>query len=169
MADEIVNKVANSKLITINLEDFIPKGQRKIIHLSDWLFEGIILKEVDFRNKIAAHNWEQYQDSFVVINPANDAIVPSWAYLLLTSQLTGIAQKIAVGTPQELEDILLLESLEKIDYTVYKGKQIIIKGCSNAVIANNAYSFLIQKLKPLVKSLMFGEACSNVPLYKQRN
>ncbi|MDP2089206.1 MAG: DUF2480 family protein [Flavobacteriaceae bacterium] len=169
MADEIVNKVANSKLINIDLEDFIPKGRRKIIHLSDWLFEGIILKEVDFRNKIAEHDWKQYQDSFVLIQPAEDAVVPNWAYLLLTVKLTDIAQKIAVGTLQELEDILLLESIEKIDYSIYKEKQIIIKGCSNVVISNNAYSLLIQKLKPIVKSLMFGEACSNVPLYKQRN
>lgn len=168
MNDEIVNRVTSSKLINIDLTDFIPKGQRKIIYLSDWLYEGIILKELDFRNKIEEHNWQQYQNSFVVIQPAKDAIVPSWAYLLLTSQLTGIAQKIVVGEFQELEDLLLIESLEKIDYSIYKEKQIIIKGCSNVVISNNAYSFLIQKLKPLVKSLMFGEACSNVPLYKQK-
>ncbi|MDP3352581.1 MAG: DUF2480 family protein [Flavobacteriaceae bacterium] len=168
MADEIVNKVANSKLINIDLVDFIPKGQRKIINLSDWLFEEIILKELDFRDKIATHDWEQYQNKFVVIQPAEDAIVPSWAYLLLTSQLTGIAQKIIIGTLQDLEDNLLLESLEKTDFSIYKDQQIIIKGCSDIPISNNAYSLLIQKLKPLVKSLMFGEACSNVPLYKQK-
>lgn len=168
MADEIVNKVANSKLINIDLVDFIPKGQRKIIYLSDWLFEGIILKEVDFRTQIAKHNWEQYQNSFVVIQPSEDAIVPSWAYLLLTSQLTNIAQKIVIGTLQDLEDLLLLESLEKTDFSVYKDQQIIIKGCSDILISNNAYSLLIQKLKPLVKSLMFGEACSNVPIYKRK-
>lgn len=168
MDKEIVNKVANSKLITIDLDCFIPKGQRKVIHLSDWLFEEIILKEVEFRAKIAEHNWEQYQHAFVVIKPAKDAIVPSWAYLLLTSKLTGIAQKIVVGTLQDLEDSLLLESIEKTDYSNFKNEQIIIKGCSNFPISNNAYSLLIQKLKPLVKSMMFGEACSNVPLYKQK-
>jgi hypothetical protein len=168
MADEIVNKVANSNLINIDLIDFIPKGQRKIINLSDWLFEGIILKELDFRDKISKHDWEQYQNKFVVIQPAEDAIVPSWAYLLLTSQLTGIAQKIVVGTLQDLENMLLIESLNKTDFSCYKGQQIIIKGCSDTPISNNAYSLLIQKLKPLVKSLMFGEACSNVPIYKQK-
>ena len=169
MNDEIVNRVANSKLINIDLVNFIPKGQRKIINLSDWLFEGIILKEVDFRNKIEEHNWQQYQNSFVVIHPAQDAIVPSWAYLLLTVKLTNFAQKIVVGNLQELEDLLLIESIEKTDFSGYKDQSIIIKGCSDISISNNAYSFLIQKLKPLVKSLMFGEACSNVPLYKQRS
>ena len=168
MDKEILNKVANSKLITIDLDCFIPKGQRKVIHLSDWLFEGIILKEVEFRAKIAKHDWTQYQNIFVVIHPAEEAIVPSWAYLLLTSQLTGIAQKIVVGTLKDLEDNLILESIEKTDFSRYKNEQIIIKGCSNIPISNNAYSLLIQKLKPLVKSMMFGEACSNVPLYKQK-
>ena len=168
MNDIIVNKVANSKLITIDLSDFIPKGPKKIIYLSDWLFEGIILKEVDFRNKIEEHNWRQYQNLFVTIQPATDAIVPSWAYLLLTVKLTNIAQKIVVGTVQDLENLLLIESLEKTDFSIYKNQQIIIKGCSGITISNNAYSLLIQKLKPLVKSLMFGEACSNVPLFKQK-
>lgn len=169
MTNEIVNKVSNSQLITIDLEDFIPKGQRKTILLTDWLYDRIILKELHFRTKIVEHNWEQYQDSFVVIQPAEDAIVPNWAYLLLTSQLTSIAQKIVVGTPQDLEDHLLLEAIEKIDYSVYKNKMIIVKGCSKVAISNNAYALLIQRLKPIIKSLMFGEACSNVPLYKQRN
>ena len=169
MDKEIVNKVANSKLITIDLDCFIPKGQRNVIHLSDWLFEGIILKEVDFTHKIVAHDWQQYQNAFVVIQPAEDAIVPNWAYLLLTAKLSGIAQKIVIGTCQELEDQLLLESIEKTDFSSYTKKQIIIKGCSKIPISNNAYALLIQQLKPLVKSMMFGEACSNIMLYKHRN
>lgn len=168
MTDEIVNKVANSKLITIDLSDFIPAGQRKLIKLSDWLLDGIILKENDFRTKINAHDWQQYRDAFVAIQPAEEAIVPSWAYLLLTVQLSGIAQKVIVGTLHELETILLLESIEKMDFAIYKGKSLIIKGCSKAVITTNAYALLVQKLKPVAKSIMFGEACSNVPLYKQR-
>ena len=169
MDHPIVNKVANSKLITIDLEDFIPKGQRKIINISDWLFEGIILKEIDFNRKIAAHDWEQYLHTFVVIQPATDAIVPNWAYLLLTTKLSGIAQKIVIGSRQELEESLLLESIKKTDFSDYTKKQIIIKGCSKTNISNNAYALLIQQLKPLVKSMMFGEPCSNIPLYKHRN
>ena len=169
MDNVIVNKVANSKLIQIDLENFIPKGTRKLIVLSDWLFEGIILKEVDFTHKIVAHDWQQYQNAFVVIQPAEDAIVPNWAYLLLTAKLSGIAQKIVIGTCQELEDQLLLESIEKTDFSSYTKKQIIIKGCSKIPISNNAYALLIQQLKPLVKSMMFGEACSNIMLYKHRN
>lgn len=169
MDERIVNKVANSKLIQIDLEDYIPKGPRKIIHVADWLFEGIVLKEVDFNQKITAHDWTQYQNTFVVIEPAEDAIVPNWAYLLLATKLSGIAQKIIVGTRQELEDSLLLESLEKADFSIYTKKQIIVKGCSKVSISNNAYAFLIHKLKPHVKSMMFGEACSNIPLFKHRN
>ncbi|MDO9262042.1 MAG: DUF2480 family protein [Flavobacteriaceae bacterium] len=169
MDKAIVNKVANSKLIQIDLEEFIPKGERKTIFLSDWLFEGIILKEIDFNQKIAAHNWQQYQNAFVAIHPAEDAIVPNWAYLLLTAKLSGIAQKILIGTRQELENQLLLDSIEKTDFSSYKSRQIIIKGCSKTPISNNAYALLIQQLKPLVKSMMFGEACSNIPLFKHRN
>lgn len=168
MADEIVNRVANSKLITIDLEDLVPKGPRKIIQLADWLIEGLILKEEDFRAKIAEHHWHQYENTYVIIVPAADAIVPNWAYLLLTVQLTSIAKAVYVGFPEDLNDYLLIESLNQLDYSVYNNGQIIIKGCSNIAISNNSYAYLIQKLKPHVKSLMFGEACSNVPLYKLR-
>ena len=104
MADEIINRVTNSKLLTIDLVDFITEGPREIIHLSDWLFDGLILKEVDFRTKITKHNWQQYENTFVAIHPAEDAIVPSWAYLILTSQLVSIAKKIIIGNQQDLED-----------------------------------------------------------------
>jgi TATA-box binding protein (TBP) (component of TFIID and TFIIIB) len=167
MADEIINRVVNSKLITIDLADFIPKGPRKIIYLSDWLFENIILKEVDFRAKIATHDWQQYQGVYVVIVPAEDAIVPSWAYLLITTQLTSIAKNIIIGDEQDLEYSLLITSIEKFDFSIYKNGLIVIKGCSNFIISNNAYALLIQKLRPHVKSIMFGEACSNVPIFKK--
>lgn len=169
MADEIINKVANSQLITIDLSDFVPKGQRKSILISDWLYEGLILKEDFFREKIAQHNWAQYKDAYVALHPSSEAIVPSWAFLLLTVNLTSVAKKITIGTVQELEDLLLLEAIEKEDFSVYKNKKIIIKGCSKSSISTNAYGLIIQKLKPLVSSLMFGEACSNIPLYKNRN
>lgn len=166
MSDNIVNRVANSQLITIDLADYIPKGNRKSIYIVDWLYEGLILKETYFREKITQHDWSQYKDSYVAIHPTTDAIVPSWAYLLLTSNLTSIAKKIIVGNEQDLIDNLILESLDKTDFSVFKNKKIIIKGCSKYNISNNVYSLLIQKLQPIASSLMFGEACSNVPLFK---
>ncbi|MBS3993526.1 MAG: DUF2480 family protein [Bacteroidetes bacterium] len=168
MTDEIINRVANSPLITIDLADFVPKGDRKSIFITDWLYEGLILKEALFREKISSHNWAQYKDAYVAIHTTTDAIVPSWAYLLLTVNLTSIAKRITIGTVQEMEDSLLIEALEKTDFSVYKNKKIIIKGCSKFSISNNAYGLIIQKLQPIVSSLMFGEACSNVPLYKQK-
>lgn len=167
MAEEIVNRVAQSKLITFNLEDYYPKGQRFLFDLSQWLFEGFVLKEKDFRDQAKAHDWSQYRDQYVALNCSTDAIVPAWAYMLISTYLEPYAKKVVIGDLENLESHLYQEVIENMDVSDLKDKPVIIKGCSNKPVPKNAYIFLIKKLQPVVKSLMYGEACSSVPLYKQ--
>ncbi len=164
---EIVNKVANSGLINFDISDLIPKGTRKGIDLKDFLFEGLILREADFRQKISEINPEDYKEAYVYLYCSTDAIVPLWAYFLLTSKLEGVAKKIVFGSLDELELVLFHEEIQKFDFSDYKDKRVLIRGCSDVEIPTNAYVELVQKLKPMVKSLMFGEACSSVPIYKK--
>lgn len=168
MAEEIINRVANSKLITFDLEEIYPKGERISFDISQWLLEGIVLRESEFRNKATEHNWSQYQDKFVALFCSTDAIVPGWAYLLLSLHLAPYAKKVTVGSLDELESILFTELLQNIDVSEYIDKPVIIKGCAHKPIPQNAYVLLAQKLQPIAKSIMYGEACSSVPLFKRK-
>lgn len=168
MADEIINRVANSKLVTLDLEDFYPVGERVLFDIKDWLFEGLILKEKDFRDTVSNHNWEQYQNNFVALTCSTDAIIPSWAYLLVTTKLAAFAKKVIVGGLQDLESSIFQDVIQNLDLSVYENKPVIVKGCSNKSIPTTAYTLLIQKLQPFAKSIMYGEACSSVPLYKKK-
>ncbi len=163
---EIVNKIANSKLITIDLEDYYPEEKRVVFDIKDWLFEGIILKEKDFRAAIKNHDWSQYQDNFVALTCATDAIIPSWAYMLITASLAPFAKKVIVGNSSELETSIYQDIITNLPIEQYNGRPIIIKGCSNKPIPETAYLQLITKLIPVAKSVMYGEACSTVPLFK---
>ena len=167
MAEEIINRVAGSKLITFNLEDYYPKGQRFLFDISDWLHEGFVLKEKEFRENAKEHDWSQYKDQFIALYCSTDAIVPAWAYMLITTYLEPYAKKVVIGDLENLESHLYQEVIESLDVSDLKDKPIIIKGCSTKPVPKNAYIFLIKKLQPIVKSLMYGEACSSVPLYKQ--
>ena len=168
MAEEIVNRVANSKLITIDLEDFYPSGNRVKFDISEWLFEGLLLREKDFREQVKNHDWSQYKDTYVALGCSTDAIIPSWAYLLLSTQLNPFAKKVIVGDLELLETVLFSEIITNLNVEDFTGKPVIIKGCSNKPIPQSAYSFLIQKIQPVAKSIMFGEACSTVPLFKNK-
>lgn len=168
MAEEILNRVANSALVTIDLEDVYPEGKRIQIDLKDWLFEEQILIEKDFRAKLNEHGWENYKNAFVAIACSVDAIIPSWAYLLISTFLEPFAKKIVVGDLNLLESVIFSEVIANFSLDEYKDKPVIIKGCSEKPIPDSAYTLLIQKLKPVVKSLMYGEACSNVPLFKKK-
>lgn len=168
MAEEIINRVAQSSLEVIDLEDFYPKGKRITIEIKDWLLEGLVLREKDFRNQVKEHNWEDYKDSFVSITCSTDAIVPTWAYMLITSSLEPFAKKVIYGSLEELESSLYQDIIQSLDISIYKDKPIIIKGCANKPVPTNAYLYLINVLKPVAKSIMFGEACSAVPLYKRK-
>ena len=163
---EIKNKVAESGLINFDLSTLIPKGKRIGIDLKDFLFEGIILKEKEFREKIAAINPQDFEDAYLYIYNSADAIVPLWAYFLITAKLTDVTKKIVFGNREDLEVLLMHNAIQTYDFSEMNGKRVLVKGCSEQSIPENAYVELVEQLKPLVKSLMFGEACSNVPIFK---
>ncbi|WP_326981101.1 DUF2480 family protein [Chryseobacterium sp. MYb264] len=163
---EIKNKVAASGLINFDLTDLVPKGARKGIDLKDFLFMEMILKEKDFREKVAAIDVEEYRDSYVYIYNSADAIVPLWAYFLITAKLTEVTKKIVFGNKEDLEVVLMHQAIQSYDFDEMIGKRVLVKGCSDKEIPNNAYIELVEQLQPIVKSLMFGEACSNVPILK---
>lgn len=164
---EIVNRVANSKLATFDLEAIYPQGERIAFDISQWLLEGIVLRESEFREQAKEHDWSDYQDKYVALFCSTDAIVPGWAYILLSLHLAPFAKKVTVGSLDELESVLFTEILQNIDISEYTDKPIIIKGCAHKPIPQNAYVLLAQKLQPVAKSIMYGEACSSVPLFKK--
>ena len=167
--DEIVNKVAQSGLITFNLEDYYPKGERALIDIKDQLFQGLILREKDFRAYIKEHDWSKYKDKYVAVYCSADAIIPVWAYMLLTTALQPYAKRVVFGDFTTLETILFNEALTKINADEFKDQRIIIKGCSKYPVPVSAYVQLTTLLQPVAKSIMYGEACSTVPLYKKQS
>ena len=164
--DEIVNKVANSVLQVFDLEDYYPKGIRAQIDISHWLIEGFLLKEKDFREFIKTNNWNFYQDKNVYIHCSADAIVPTWAYMLVASRLVGIAHLAAVGSKLDIQKALIEKSILEFDTSQYIDERFIIKGCSEIVDPAFAMVKLTQRLQPIAKSIMYGEPCSTVPVYK---
>lgn len=166
MSDEIINKVANSGLITIDLEELYPKGERVLFDIKPLLFQELILKEKDFRDFIKQHDWSQYQDKLVAITCTADAIIPTWAYMLVSIALEPFAKKVVFGDLETLEAIAFNEALLCIVYEDYRDKRVVIKGCSSLPVCTNAYVELVRGLKPFAKSIMYGEPCSTVPLYK---
>ena len=167
MEGEIVNRVANSKLKTIDLEDFYPAGERVVFDIAEWLFEGLILREKDFREQVKIHDWSQYENKHVALFCSTDAIIPSWAYLLLSVHLKDYANKVVVGDLELLETVVFQEVLENFNVTEFENLPVIIKGCANKPIPQTAYLLLITKLHGVARSIMYGEACSTVPLYKK--
>ena len=168
MPEDIVNRVANSKLVVVDLEDCYPVGKRMLFDIKDWLFEGLVLREKEFRAQVNTHDWSQYQDTYVALTCSTDAIVPAWAYMLLTIHLEPYAKKILIGDLEQLEGSIYQTIIEHLDVAPFKDKPLIIKGCSNKPVPANAYILLSQKLKPIAKSIMYGEACSSVPLFKKK-
>jgi hypothetical protein len=168
--EEIKNKVAESGLVSIDLKDFYPEGERVIIDMKDHLFEGLILREKDFRAFVKAEDWSKYKNKLVAITSTADAIIPTWAYMLIASELQPFAKKIVSGTKDTLEAVLFHDSInEKLNPEQYKDKRVMIKGCGDKEIPAAAFVDAVNMLKPFVKSIMYGEACSNVPIYKSRS
>lgn len=165
--DEIINKVANSVLEVFDLEDYYPTGIRTQIDLSQWLYDGFLLKEKDFREALKKHDWTQYQGHLVAIHCSTDAILPAWASILVTVHLTPYAKKIILGKVSEIDVIVYQELLSNLDYSIYQDKPVILKGCSKKPVPESAYIFAVQQLQKVAKSIMYGEACSAVPLYKK--
>jgi len=164
--DEIINKVAESGLVNFDISDLVPKGKRMGIDIKDYLWEGQILKEKDFREKIKNIDSELYHDAYVYIYCSEDVIIPLWAYFLITSKVTEAAKKVVFGSREDLEVLLMHNAIQTYDFSDLREKRVLVKGCSDVLIPNNAYVELVEQLKPVVKSLMFGEACSNVPIFK---
>jgi len=166
MAD-IVNRVAQSKLLTIDLEDYYPEGRRILFDIKDWLFDGLVLREKDFREKAKSFDWSEYQNSYVALTCSSDAIVPAWAYMLLIVYLEPFVEKAIIGDLEGLETSVYQDIINQLETSQYNDKPVIIKGCSHKPVPANAYVMLINKLKPLARSIMYGEACSSVPLFKR--
>ena len=165
---EIVNRVANSALQVFDLEDYYPEGERLGLDISQWLWEGFVLREKEFREALKNHDWQQYMGKYVALHCSTDAIVAAWAYMLVTVYLQPFAKKIVQGKPEGINVALYQQLLDNLDYSKYSGKPVIIKGCSRKPVPQEAYVMAAQKLMPFAKSIMFGEACSSVPLYKKK-
>ncbi len=165
--EEIVNKVASSSLVVFDLEDYYPKGVRTQIDISQWLLEGFLLKEKDFREHLKNQDWSQYQDQLVAIYCSTDAILPAWAKLLVAIHVAPFAKKVVSGNFEDLDTSLYQEILATLDYSIYKDKPIIIKGCSKKPVPESAYIMAASYLQPFARSIMYGEACSAVPLFKK--
>lgn len=167
MEEAIVNRVAKSPLISFDLEEYYPKEERVLYDLKDNLFQGLILREKDFREFVKNHDWSQYQDKFVAVTCTVDAIVPTWAYMLLTVKLTPFAKEIVFGNLEDLEKVIFQKVLDNLNIKEFEGKKIVVKGCSNLPVPTSAYVEITRKLQPIAQSLMYGEPCSTVPLYKK--
>lgn len=165
---EIINKVANSGLISLNLEDYYHTGERVVYDLKDNLFMGMILKEKDFREFLKTHDWSVYEGKNVAIICSEDAIIPTWAYMLLALQLEPYAHCIVFGDLANLEEKLYFEAIQGINPENYRDAKVVVKGCSKVPVPISAYVEITRVLKPYVASLMFGEPCSTVPLYKRK-
>ena len=165
--EEITNKVAQSGIVTIDLEEFYDDIPRVLFDIKPLLFQELILKEKDFREYIKTHDWSQYKDTYIALTCTADAIVPTWAYMLLTLSLKPFAKKVVYGNKEVLDTILLQEKIDALNLDMYKDARIVIKGCGNKPVPIAAYVALTEKLKPVAKSIMYGEPCSTVPLYKK--
>lgn len=165
--DEIRNKVAESSLITFNLEDLYRTGLRSTFDLKDFLFEGLMLREKDYRQRLAELDWTKYEGHFVNILCSADAIVPQWAFMLAATYLEPVAERVLMGPSEALETILFQEALASLDVEQFRDQRVIVKGCSRYPVPASAYVELVTRLRPVVKSLMYGEACSTVPLFKR--
>jgi len=168
MSDTIINKVAESGLITLDLEQFLPKGEMAVFDLKDYLFMGMILKEKDFRQELKNLDWGKFHDKNVVITCTADAIIPVWAYMLIITYLQPIAKEIVMGDEKELYRRIFLKNLAGINPAEYSGKRVVIKGCGDMPIDDFAYAEATKILLPVAKSIMYGEACSAVPVYKKK-
>lgn len=168
MSETIVNKVAASGLLTLNLEDYLPKEEAVIFDLKDYLFMGLILKEKDFREALKNIDWTSYQNKNVAITCSADAIIPVWAYMLITSYLQPFAKSVYVGTEEEMQKHLFLQNISNINAEEFKDQRIVVKGCGDVAIGNFAYAEITRLLLAHVKSIMYGEPCSTVPIYKKK-
>ncbi len=164
---EIVNRVAQSSLEIFDLEELYPQGKRMAVDLSVWLEEGILLREKDFRETLKKHDWEMYSDAWVNLYCSTDAVLPAWAYILVSTYLNPRARKVILGDETDLETALFEEILDSYDFSTLEGKAVLLKGCSHLPVPRQAYLTAMHRIQEFARSVSFGEACSSVPLYKK--
>lgn len=167
MSEPIINKVAESGLITLDPASFLPAGETAVFDMKDHLFMGLILKEKDFREALKKTDWEQYRNKNVAITCTADAIIPVWAYMLVASYLQPVAKEIVMGDEKELNRQLFLKNIATINPEEYNDKRVVIKGCGETPIGDFVYMEITKLLRPVAKSIMYGEPCSTVPVYKK--
>jgi uncharacterized protein DUF2480 len=168
MSEPIVNRVANSALISLDLEEYYHAGERVIYDIRQNLFQDLILKEKDFRKFVRQHDWQQYEGKNVALTCTTDAVIPTWAYMLLATKISPYANLVVFGSLGALEQALFQQALSKIDVLQFKDQRVVIKGCSKVEVPIFAYVEIIRLLQPYTKSLMYGEPCSTVPIYKAK-
>ena len=164
----ILNRVEASGLITLNLEDFYPKEAIKVFDLKDYLFRGLIIREKDFREALKNTNWQAYENANVAVICSADAIIPVWAFMLTATYLQPVAANVVLGNEEKMIESILLNNLDTINTATYNDKRVVIKGCGDTPIPESAYLKITTKLLPYVKSIMYGEPCSTVPVYKRK-
>lgn len=167
--ENFVNKVAASGLITLNLEEYYHTGERVVYDIKDNLFHGLMLREKDFREFIKTHDWAAYAGKNIAIICSADAIVPTWAYMLLANKLKPYANEVVFGSLETLESVLFAKALAKIDLNAFAGERVVIKGCADIEVPVSAYVEITGLLTPVVKSIMYGEPCSTVPIFKRKD
>lgn len=167
MAEEIVNRVANSPLMSLDLEDYWDEHQRAVIDLKDVLHEGLILREKDFREYVKSHDWSAYRDKHVAIDCTAEALIPSWAYMIIVSRVEPYAQSIIVGSAEDLTLHLYIKAFDNMDFEQFRDGKVVIKGCSNKPVPPSVYAEVTRRLSPFVSSIMYGEPCSTVPVFKK--
>ncbi len=165
---KIVNKVAQSGLVVFDLEEIFPEGERVLLDIQEQLFHGLILKEKDFRNYISTNDWSTYNEKHVAITCSADAIIPVWAFMLLSVALKDHAKTVVFGTLEDLEIQLFRKKLDTVNWSDYQDARVIVKGCSHKPVPDAIYIETSNRLLPYVKSMMYGEPCSTVPLFKRK-
>jgi hypothetical protein len=167
VSQEIVNRVASSPLVTIDLSELVPTGERRQIDLKDHLYEGLMLREKDFRAFIKEQDWSAFEGKHIAIHCSADAVIPMWAYMMLGAKLAPVAKTVVYGNLRDLEDALILQAIRTLDAKAYQGKKLVIKGCGGKELPEAAYLEIALSLQPYASSIMYGEPCSTVPVYKQ--
>ncbi len=167
-SDLIMNRVEASGLMTLDLEDFYPKEMIKVFDLKDYLFRGLIIKEKEFREALKKTNWSEFENCNVAVICSTDAIIPVWAYMLAATYLQPAVKNIVLGDREKLVETIILNNISTINTNDYFDKRVVVKGCGDVKIPDSAYLTITAKLQPFVKSIMYGEPCSTVPVYKRK-
>jgi hypothetical protein len=169
MSEPIVNKVAESGLVTIDLETFMPESDVVVFDLKDHLFMGLILKEKDFREALKNLDWNAYAGKNVAITCSADAIIPVWAYMLVVTYLEPFAKEIFEGSAEDMTKHLVIKNISSANVETFRDQRVVVKGCGDVPIGNYAYAEITRRLRPVVRSIMYGEPCSTVPVFKKKN